>query len=239
MTEREKELEREVERLNRKLKEMQQRYLMRIRELEQRNSQIPEKRKRGRPSLAPAVAARVLALRSQGESMAAIAQKTGISVGAVQKIVKDARIKSRRLYVYMDREQPCTVLDVNYLEKKIVIKNLTEDKISRAFGIRENPDWEDFLMFLESRCMPKERYGLREELLQLGLETYEPELIIEKTNGRVYGDSQWIYIPKKEEYDTFDMLLETKDISRLSRELRERILVYTQRLHYEKQGENR
>ena len=99
MTEREKELEREVERLNRKLKEMQQRYLMRIRELEQRNSQIQEKRKRGRPSLAPAVAARVLALRSQGESMAAIAQKTGISVGAVQKIVKDARIKSRRLYV--------------------------------------------------------------------------------------------------------------------------------------------
>lgn len=239
MTEREKELEREVERLNRKLKEMQQQYLMRIRELEQRNSRIPEKKKRGRPALAPTVTARVLALRSQGESMAAIAQKTGISAGAVQKIVKDARIKSRRLYVYMDREQPCTVLDVNYLEKKIVIKNLTDDKISRAFGVREKPDWEDFLLFLESRCMPKGRYGLREELRQLGLEAYEPEQIIEKTNGRVYGDSQWIYIPKKEEYDTLDMLLEISDVSRLSEELRKRILTYARKLQKEEQEEGR
>lgn len=235
MTDREKELEQEVLRLNRKLRDMRSYYDRRIMELEQQISagadKETEKRKRGRPALDQTVRTRVLALRHQGDSMAVIGSKTGVSAGAVQKIIKEARERSFRYYVYMNREQPCTVILVNHLERKVMIRNLTEDLLSRAFGRKERPDWEDYLGFMEERCMPRSRYGIKEELRQLGLDVYEPEEIIAKTEGRVYGDAQWIYIPDRETYPELALLFECEDQKEAEQKLCRRILAYLDAAH--------
>lgn len=56
------------------------------------------------------------------------------------------------------------------------------------------PNWEDFQRFLEDRCIPRQRAGLREYLETLGLDEYDPLAIIEKTGGRMAEDQQWLTI---------------------------------------------
>ena len=69
----------------------------------------------------------------------------------------------------------------------------------RAFGVIENPDWKDFEYFLEDRCFPRTRDHAKEILREMNLPFYDPLLIVEKTQGRMEGDHQWIMILKKEE----------------------------------------
>ena len=40
------------------------------------------------------------------------------------------------------------------------------------------------------KCMPRTRYGIREELRYMGIDVYDPFQIVEKTSGRVHGDGQ-------------------------------------------------
>ena len=44
-------------------------------------------------------------------------------------------------------------------------------------------------MFLESRCVPRERDGLQYYLEELGLDEYDPLAIIRKTQGRMAEDN--------------------------------------------------
>ena len=46
--------------------------------------------------------------------------------------------------------------------------------------------------FLEERCIPKERDGIREYLEAIGLNEYDPLEIIKKTKGKMAEDDQWI-----------------------------------------------
>lgn len=64
--------------------------------------------------------------------------------------------------------------------------------IHRAFGIKAKPTWEDFEEFLESRCFPRTRDGLRMILDDIGLDFYDPLAIVEKTKGRMAEDFQWM-----------------------------------------------
>lgn len=152
---------------------------------------------------------RVLALCHQGKKADAISRATGLSVDEVQKIIDEAAQRSRILYVFMDREVPATIIDVCGITQSIRIVNLTDDLLSRAFGIRENPDWNDYEEFLESRCMPRTRYGIREELREMGIDTYDPFLIVEKTAGRVHGDGQWLRRMSPEWVTEYDTILES------------------------------
>ena len=62
-----------------------------------------------------------------------------------------------------------------------------------------HPTWDDFTWFLESRCFPKTRDHAKDILKEMGLPFYDPLLIIEKTDGRMAGDEQWILILKNKE----------------------------------------
>ena len=48
--------------------------------------------------------------------------------------------------------------------------------------------------FLEERCIPRQRAGLREYLETLGLSEYDPIAIIQKTKGRMAEDAQWLEV---------------------------------------------
>jgi hypothetical protein len=64
--------------------------------------------------------------------------------------------------------------------------------LNRAFGVKTKPTWEDFEYFLEDRCVPKTRFGMKEILKDYGLDSFDPLAIIEKTGGRMAEDHQWL-----------------------------------------------
>ena len=103
---------------------------------------------------------------------------------------------------YMYQQDPCTVIDVDFLNRRIRIENRTEDLLHRAFGVNETPDWRDFEEFLLDRCFPATRGDAKELLQAMQLTDYDPLQIVEKTNGRTAEDDLWIkvqYYPQQEE----------------------------------------
>ena len=102
---------------------------------------------------------------------------------------------------YMFRRQPCTVIDVDFLDQKVVIQNKTDDILHRAFGVLEHPTWNDFENFLRDRCFPQTRGNCKELLQEMELTDYDPLKIVEKTRGRLADDEMWLrlrYLPRKE-----------------------------------------
>lgn len=177
-------------------------------------------------SVSTPVRARILSLYQQDKDIQTIAEVTQTPPETVEATVKEAAEKSRIVYVFADREEPATVIDVCHFTRKIKITNLTDDMISRAFGVKEKPDWEDYEAFLESRCMPRTRYGIREELKAIGIDFYDPFLIIQKTRGRVYEDHQYLSLMGKEWIKQYDAVTENaKDdaqrVEKLRKYLRE------------------
>ena len=134
-------------------------------------------------------------LRDGGMSLAQIAEQYGTSRQLVGRVLtpKSPEGCSMRM-IYMFKQHPCTVIDIDFLKQKIYIQNKTDDIIHRAFGVVENPTWEDFELFLEDRCFPRERGNCRSILRSMGLTDYDPLQIIEKTQGRMAEDKQWIKI---------------------------------------------
>lgn len=191
VTDREMQQQREIERLQKKVKDLTEAYSRTAQELRDMKAGMAV-RKKGRPPLDNKRKAQILSLYQQGKSMRQVAGETETSVSTVHKVIGEAAARTRMIYVYMDREEPATLIDACAATRRVRILNFTDDLISRAFGIREKPTWEDYEEFLETRCMPRTRYGVRDELRRLGLDCYDPVLIIDKTEGRVYEDSQWL-----------------------------------------------
>lgn len=113
-----------------------------------------------------------------------------------EKLTIPEQKKPLRL-IYMYKNDVCTIIDVDERNKKIEFKNFKEDPIYRAFGIKENVSYEEYEMFLESRCFPKERDKMKIILKELDLPFYDPIMIIEKSQGRMAEDDFWINIERK------------------------------------------
>ena len=93
---------------------------------------------------------------------------------------------------FYDKNVLCTEICADLSDKSLSVKNYTDNIVKTAFGNNLFPDWKDFEGFLEERCVPKSRSGIREYLEALGLDRYEPLEIIKKTGGRMAEDEQWI-----------------------------------------------
>ena len=77
-----------------------------------------------------------------------------------------------------------------------VIKNYVKNPMLRAFGVNNEPDYDDYEQFLESRCFPRTRDKMKLELKRLDIPFYDPILIIEKTLGRMEEDEFYIEIER-------------------------------------------
>ena len=97
---------------------------------------------------------------------------------------------------YMHKQTVCTVIDVNELKREVKVRNYTDHVIFRAFGVEEEPSYEQYLEFLESRCFPRSRDKMKLILKDLDLPFYDPFMIIEKTEGRMAEDDFWIKIER-------------------------------------------
>lgn len=116
--------------------------------------------------------------------------------GEYHSFINEAREKKhdRLILHYYDGETLCTKICLDRTSRRLVIENETDDILSTAFGVNQTPNWEDLMTFLESRCIPRQRDGLKYYLAQLGIEKYDPMEIIRKTAGRMAEDSCWIKI---------------------------------------------
>lgn len=97
---------------------------------------------------------------------------------------------------YMNKDRICTVILADFFHQKILIHNESDFLLERAFGMNNKPTWQDFNIFLEERCFPRSRFGIKMILSEYGLDSYDPIAIIEKTNGRMAEDNQWIRISR-------------------------------------------
>ena len=108
--------------------------------------------------------------------------------------LKDNRLKLRLKYFY--KNMMCTVIDVDELQRMVEIKNYVKNPMLRAFGVNNEPDYDDYEQFLESRCFPRTRDKMKLELKRLDIPFYDPILIIEKTLGRMEEDEFYIEIER-------------------------------------------
>ena len=125
-----------------------------------------------------------------------------LALGLLEKnpgLMESIRIPEKTLpvrMIYMHKQSVCTIIDVDELRKEVKIKNYTEHVMFKAFGNVEEPDYDMYLEFLESRCFPKSRDKLKLVLEDLGVPFYDPFMIIEKTEGRMAEDDFWIKIER-------------------------------------------
>lgn len=113
----------------------------------------------------------------------------------VEKMKVPPKVYPIRLW-YMHKQTICTLIDVDEINQKIQIKNYTDNIMFRAFGRTENPDYHQYMEFLESRCFPRTRDKMKLILRDLDLPFYDPFMIIEKTEGRMAEDDFWIRIER-------------------------------------------
>ncbi len=97
-----------------------------------------------------------------------------------------------------DKQEPCicTVIYADFTDESVRAENRIENIARTAFGNNASPSWADFQAFLEDRCVPRSRAGLREYLEAWDLVEYDPFEIIKKTGGRMAEDQMWLEVEK-------------------------------------------
>lgn len=134
-------------------------------------------------------------LIAKGMTINEVAKRYGTSRQVVSKyihmVLEPAEGYTLRM-TYMYQKHPCTIIDVDFSNQKVMIQNQTKDMLRRAFGVIEAPTWNDFEMFLKDRCFPATRGNAKEILRELQLTSYDPLQIVEKTRGRTAEDDMWL-----------------------------------------------
>lgn len=135
---------------------------------------------------------RNIELMFDGNSIYITAEKSIEEFIAVKKNMGHSLQK----FSFYDDEELCTVIYADFTDKTLKAQNRTDDVVKTAFGNNTLPAWKDFLDFMEERCVPKARSGIREYLETIGVSEYNPLEIIQKTKGKMAEDKQWIEIEK-------------------------------------------
>ena len=99
-----------------------------------------------------------------------------------------------RSFSFYNGDELCTTIYADFTDKTLISFNHIADPVMTAFGNTISPTWSAFEKFLEERCIPRQRDGLREYLEVLGLSDYDPIDIIKITAGRMAEDDQWMQI---------------------------------------------
>ena len=142
-------------------------------------------------------------MQSKNVPQSRIAEQLGVSRQTVMHYLSKGLSDDYTLQIdFMYRTSVCTSIYVNFKDKRIRIINKTDDILHRAFGVKENPDWDDFMYFLKDRCFPESRGDKRMLLDLMGIDSYDPLQIVEKTGGRTYEDRQWMKFKYRRAYGT-------------------------------------
>ena len=100
----------------------------------------------------------------------------------------------KKLSFYHERVGLCSEIFYTKEGEPVIVKNYVDKPLLCALGVNKNPTWDDLQSFLRERCFPEERPNKKNLLKLLGVPYYSPELIIEKTEGRMVEDLHYIKI---------------------------------------------
>ena len=149
-------------------------------------------------ALSPQDMDQIIEMQKSGKTTGEIAEYFGVSRQTVSKYLNRPLDGSYVMRLdFMFRQKVCTEIYVDFEHKKIRIVNRTDDIMKRAFGVNEDPTWEDFEAFLEERCFPRTRAMQKIILRKIGVDHFDPLQIIELTKGRTAEDNQYINITRK------------------------------------------
>ena len=95
---------------------------------------------------------------------------------------------------YFDKKKLCSQIYADKTSEELIVENHTDLFTKTAFGKKEDPSWSDLEFFIEDRCIPRQRAGLRYYLEALDLSEYDPWSIISKTKGKLAEDDQWMEV---------------------------------------------
>lgn len=92
----------------------------------------------------------------------------------------------------MKKNKVVTRIDL-YPKGVVKFENFSNDIIDKAFEVRESPvTYKELSDLFADRCFP-ETWGNKKRLLKdLGVDFYDPRLIVEKTHGIMFDDTYWI-----------------------------------------------
>ena len=139
-----------------------------------------------------------LELQTKGVGTKEIADYFGVSRQTISKYLNKPLTDSYVMRLdFMFKQKVCTEIYVDFEHKQIKIINRTNDIMKRAFGVNENPTWEDFESFLEERCFPNSRAFKKTILQRIGVGSYDPLQILEMNKGRTAEDNQYINFTRK------------------------------------------
>lgn len=99
-----------------------------------------------------------------------------------------------KCFKYYNENNLCTIICADFTDETLIAENYTQSVVKTAFGVNDAPTWKDFLSFLEERCVPRKRDGIQYYLEALRLDDYNPLDIIQKTQGRMAEDQQWMTV---------------------------------------------
>jgi len=116
-------------------------------QLQNQKTEPASPKAKGRPGVSAQRKAQVRTLRQQGLTVRQIAERTGLSIGCISGILREHKDYTCKID-FMNREDCCTSIYVNFTKKEVRVENWTQDLIHRAFGVLEHPDWADFQRFL-------------------------------------------------------------------------------------------
>lgn len=135
----------------------------------------------------------IRSLIENGMTVNQVAERFQTSRQVIGKYLNEKPAKGYTLRItYMYRQHPCTIIDVDFFNQRVMARNKTKDVLHRAFGVTEAPTWDDFEAFLRDRCFPATRGNVKDLLEQLQLTSYDPLQIVEKTRGRTVEDDMWL-----------------------------------------------
>ncbi len=107
---------------------------------------------------------------------------------------KKAQAHSLKILKFWNGDTLCTTIVADFTDHTLCAENHTKQLVKTAFGKNRLPEWADLMAFLEERCVPRQREGIREYLDALGLDEYDPWEIVKRTQGRMAEDEQWIEV---------------------------------------------
>ena len=107
-------------------------------------------------------------LLENGMTVNQVAERYQTSRQIIGKYLNEKPAKGYTLRItYMYRQHPCTIIDVDFFNQRVMARNKTKDVLHRAFGVTEAPTWDDFEVFLKDRCFPATRGNAKDLLKQL------------------------------------------------------------------------
>lgn len=107
---------------------------------------------------------------------------------------KKAQSHSLKTLKFWNGDTLCTTIVADFTDHTLCVGKPYKAAGENAFGKNKLPTWADLMAFLEERCVPRQREGIREYLEVLGLDEYDPWEIIKRTQGRMAEDEQWIEV---------------------------------------------